>query len=59
MVSIFDLKESAEELPSLNQGTSKLTYEQVQPLRDVTGAAFPGGEQNYRFEVAGEILPRW
>jgi hypothetical protein len=53
MTSIFDLKESVAQLPSLNQGTSKLTYEQVQPLRDVTGNAFPGGEQNYRWEVAG------
>ena len=53
MTSIFDLKESASDLESLNQGTSKLTYEQVQPLRDVTGTNFPGGEQNYRFETQG------
>ena len=53
MSSIFDLKESAQELPSLNQGTSKLTYEQVQPLRDVTNAAFPGGQINFRWEVSG------
>ncbi len=50
--SIFDLKESAQQLPSLNQGTSKLTYEQVQPLRDVTGGSFAGGEINFRWEVA-------
>lgn len=56
MVSVFDLAQSANELPSLNQGTSKLTYTQSQPLRDVTKGAFPGGEINFRWEVAGT---RW
>jgi hypothetical protein len=51
--SIFDLKQSAAELPSLNQGTAKLTYQQVPPTRDVTGTNFPNGSMHFRWETSG------
>lgn len=53
MNSLFDLKQSASELPSLNQGLAKQTYEQHPPTRDVTGANFPKGSQHIRWQVAG------
>lgn len=56
MASVFDLKTSAEQLPSLNQGTSRICFQQVQALRDVTGTSFSGGEINFRWEVSGS---RW
>lgn len=56
MTSIFDLKQSAAELPMLNQGTAKLTYEQMPPTRDVTGSNFPNGSIHIRWEVSGT---RW
>ncbi len=52
-MSWFDLKQSAAELPSLNQGISKLTYEQVSPTREVTGTNFPKGAIHIRWEVSG------
>ncbi len=55
-MSIFDLKQSAAELPSLNQGTSRLSYEQHPPTRDVTGNNFPNGAIHIRWQVAGT---RW
>lgn len=55
-MSIFDLKQSASELPSLNQGTAKLTYQQVPPTRDVTTTAFPNGAIRMKFETSGS---RW
>ncbi len=59
VTSVFDLTTDASQLPSLNQGTSSLVYEQIQPLRTIVDNAFPGGEINFRFEVAGEHLPQW
>jgi hypothetical protein len=56
MNSLFDLKQSASELPSLNQGLAKQTYEQHPPTRDVTGVNFPKGSQHIRWQVAGT---RW
>lgn len=56
MSSIFDLKQSAAELPSLNQGTAKLTYQQVPPTRSVTGNNFPNGSIHIRWETSGT---RW
>lgn len=56
MKSIFDLPQSTSELPSLNQGMSRLTYEQVPPLRDVTSTNFPNGRIEMRWEVSGN---RW
>lgn len=56
MKSIFDLPQSVSELPALNQGMSRLTYEQVPPLKDITGTSFPGGRIEHRFEVSGEIV---
>lgn len=51
--TIFDLKQSAAELPSLNQGVAKLTYQQVPPTRDVTGTNFPNGSIHIRWETSG------
>lgn len=56
MSSIFDLKQSASELPQINQGVAKLTYSQNAPLRDVSGTNFPNGAIRIRFEVSGS---RW
>lgn len=56
MNSIFDLNQSALELPSINQGVSKLTYVQNAPLRNVTGTNFPGGAIRIKWEVSGS---RW
>ena len=56
MSTIFDLKQSASELPSLNQGTAKLIYEQHPPTRDVTGTNFPNGSIHIRWQVSGT---RW
>ncbi len=56
MASIFDLAQSAAELPSLNQGTSKIIYEQHPATRDVTGTNFPNGAIHFRWQVAGS---RW
>ena len=56
MKSIFDLPQSIGELPALNQGMSRLTYEQVPPLKNIQGTSFPGGRIEHRFEVSGN---RW
>ncbi len=56
MKSIFDLPQSVSELPALNQGMSRLTYEQVPPLKNVQGTGFPGGRIEHRWEVSGN---RW
>lgn len=53
MQSIFDLPQSVGDLPSLNQGMSKLTYEQVPPLKSIVGTSFPGGRIEHRWEVSG------
>ena len=54
MSSIFDLKTSVNELSSANQGTSRLTYDQVAPTRDVTSGNFPNGAIYIRWQVSGE-----
>ncbi len=56
MKSIFDLPQSVGELPSLNQGMSNLSYEQVPPLKSIQGTSFPGGRIEHRFELSGN---RW
>lgn len=50
---LFDLKQSASELPSLNEGLSRQTYEQQAPTRDVTGINFPKGVQHFRWQMDG------
>ena len=52
-MSLFDLKQNADELPSLNQGIAKLTYQQVQTTRNATGDAFPKGNINLKWETSG------
>lgn len=54
MSSIFDLKTNVEELDSANQGTSRMSYDQHPPTRDVTGANFPNGAIHFRFQTAGQ-----
>jgi len=52
--SIFDLKTSVDELSSVNEGTSRMIYDQVPPSRDVTGNNFSNGAIHYRFETSGQ-----
>ena len=54
MSSIFDLKTNVEELDSANQGTSRMSYDQHPPTRDVTTANFPNGAIHFRFQTAGQ-----
>jgi hypothetical protein len=54
MSSIFDLKTSVNELSSANQGTSRLTYDQIAPTRDVTSGNFPNGAIYIKWQVSGE-----
>ncbi len=56
MSSLFDLKQSASELPSLNQGMAKLTYEQYTPQRSIVGTQFSNGEIHLKFSMSGS---RW
>lgn len=56
MSSLFDLKQSASELPSLNQGMAKLTYEQYTPQRSIVGTQFANGEIHLKFSMSGS---RW
>ena len=56
MNTLFDLKQSASELPRLNQGLAKRTYERHPPTTDVTGNSFPKGSKHIRWQVAGT---RW
>jgi len=52
MNSLFDLKQSAAELPSANEGISDITYDQYPPSRDVTGSNFPNGAIHIKWEVS-------
>ena len=53
MNSIFDLITSVNELQSSNNGVSQELYDQISSTRDVTGASFPNGSINFRFQTAG------
>lgn len=54
MTSIFDLKQSVEELSSANEGTSRMDYEQHPPTRSIQGDAFPNGSIHYRWQTSGQ-----
>jgi len=54
MSSIFDLKTNVEELDSANQGTSRMSYDQHPPTRDITRTNFPNGAIHFRFQTAGQ-----
>lgn len=54
MTSIFDLKTSVEELESLNEGTSRMEYDQHPPTRDVTTTNFANGAIHFRFQTSGQ-----
>ena len=56
MSSIFDLKTNVSELSSTNEGTSKMSYDQHPPTRDVTNQNFPNGAIHFRFQTSGQ---RW
>ena len=49
MSSVFDLPKSVEELGSLNDDMTRVSYQQVSATRDVVGANFPNGTQHYKF----------
>ena len=51
MNSIFDLKTSIDELSSVNEGTSRMEYDQHPPTRDVTDNNFANGSIHFRFQV--------
>lgn len=55
--SIFDLKTNINELSSSNQGTSRLSYDQISPSRDVTAGNFANGTIFFKLNgISGE---RW
>jgi hypothetical protein len=54
MTSVFDLKTSADELASSNQGTSRLQYDEQPPTRDITGKNFSNGAIHFKFENSGQ-----
>ena len=56
MNTLFDLKQSSAELPELNQGLAKQTFEQTPPTRDITGNNFPNGSIHIRWQNSGT---RW
>jgi len=53
MNPLFNLKQSAAELPSLNDGLASITYDQHPPTRDVTGDNFPNGAIHLRWQNSG------
>ena len=54
MNSVFSLKKSIEELDSINQGVSRMDYEQHPPTRDVTLNNFPNGSIHFKFDTSGQ-----
>jgi len=55
-MSVFNLKTSKDELSMVNEGTSRMSYDQYPPTRDVTDTNFTNGSIHIRFEVSGQ---RW
>lgn len=56
--TIFDLPQSEDDLPSLNQGLARLDYDQVQIQRSYTGAtAFGNGDLSLKWSTSGST--RW
>ena len=55
-MSIFDLKTNVSELSSVNNGVSRMSFEQNPPTRDVSGVNFPNGQISFRWETSGT---RW
>jgi hypothetical protein len=53
MASIFDLKTNVSELSSANQGTSRMSYDQTPPTRDITLNNFPNGAIHFRWQTSG------
>lgn len=49
----FDLAGSISELPPINDGIMKPQYRQVSCQKSIEGAAFPSGQQSFRFNVSG------
>ena len=55
-MSIYDLPQDLGSLASLNQGTSRLQWNEVPATRNVTNESFSQGPIDYRFEMSGN---RW
>lgn len=53
MNPLFNLKQSAGQVPSLNMGIAGMTYDQHPPTRDVIGSNFPNGTIHIKYEVSG------
>lgn len=53
MATIFDLKQSVLELPTLNSGTNNLRYVLRPPTRPVAGDKFENGLISFKFAVSG------
>lgn len=53
MTSIFDLKSSASQLPSINQGCAKYEYHQISSTSPIEGISFPNGPKRFRWDVSG------
>lgn len=53
MSSIFDLKTSASQLPSINQGAAKMDYQQISSSVPVDQKSFPNSQKKYRFDLSG------
>jgi hypothetical protein len=53
-MSIYDLKQSVGELTSANDATSRMSYEQHPPTRDVTNGNFPNGAIHIKFQCSGQ-----
>ncbi len=49
--TIFDLNDSGN-LPSINQGMTRLRYEQISSIRSPIGTSFPGGTIEYKWNIA-------
>lgn len=52
-MSIFDLAQSASELPQFNKDVSKIIYEQHAPRREVSGSSFPDATIRYKWDMTG------
>ena len=53
MASIYNLVTTPDMLESANKGISRNQYEQQAPTRDVSGANFPNGSINFRWQTSG------
>lgn len=50
---MFSLTTDMRNLSSMNNAVSRLEYDEITPLRDISGTSFPNGQIEYRWSVAG------